>query len=158
MENQLNNRPSGNTYAWGSAARAFFTALAGAKEIPFNPNWKNGTGYFDNAVFGKDAPVLEVGEVAVSVDDFGRVLGIVGTRLGNAVVFTRHSDWSNLDNPIFTSNLPLKLQRGFMLKDGALSDDGVEEILGTTGFNNIGLRLETMISDCSLVHPAEEVL
>lgn len=59
--------------------------------LPFNPQWANGTGYFDHAVKGEHAPSLSVGEMVKSVDDAGRPLIIIGSPIGNIVVFRRYS-------------------------------------------------------------------
>lgn len=60
----------------------------GAK-IAFSTEWKNGTGYLDNLV---DANVgLRAGECAVTVDDFKRRVLVIGTPVGNVVLFERYS-------------------------------------------------------------------
>jgi hypothetical protein len=72
-----------------NAFNASFEAIA--KTLPFNPEWANGTGYFDHAVKGEHAPLLGVGEMVKSQDDAGRPLIIIGTPIGNVVVFRRYS-------------------------------------------------------------------
>lgn len=72
-----------------STFNASFEAIT--KTLPFNPQWANGTGYFDHAVKGECAPVLGAGEMAKSEDDVGRPLIIIGTPIGNVVVFRRYS-------------------------------------------------------------------
>jgi hypothetical protein len=57
----------------------------------YNPKWANATGYFDHAVKGVYAPVLAVGEMTKSVDEHGRPLIIIGTPIGNIIVFRRYS-------------------------------------------------------------------
>lgn len=57
--------------------------------IAFSMDWKNGTGYLDGLV---QADVgLRAGEVACAVDDFHRRVLVVGTPVGNIVVFERYS-------------------------------------------------------------------
>lgn len=73
--------------------RIFF----GAETIEFNSNWANGTGYFDNAVKSKFAPLLNFGEVRSCVSLNNRRLVIIGTNLlgdetENIVLFDRYSD------------------------------------------------------------------
>lgn len=57
--------------------------------IAFSTEWKNGTGYLDKLV---DANVgLRAGECAVTVDDFKRRVLLIGSPVGNIVVFERYS-------------------------------------------------------------------
>jgi hypothetical protein len=60
--------------------------------IEFNPKWSNGTGYFDHAVQGEDAPLVVPGTAVKTQDTFGRKIIIVGMpkRLGNVVIFERY--------------------------------------------------------------------
>lgn len=88
----------------------FDQAFANAKPIEFNPNWKNGTGYFDHAV--TDNLGLANGELAGCVDDKNRKLIIVGTPVANVVVFERHDpkrDLHESDKEIFAFNMPHEL-------------------------------------------------
>ena len=58
--------------------------------IHLNPDWLNGTGYWDGAVSGPDAPQLEVGKLAKTTDEFGRRAFFIGTPDGNIVLFERY--------------------------------------------------------------------
>ena len=58
--------------------------------IHLNPDWLNGTGYWDGAVDGDDAPNLEVGKLAKTIDEFGRRAFFIGTPDGNIVLFERY--------------------------------------------------------------------
>ena len=62
------------------------------KMIEFNPKWSNGTGYFDGAVSGKHAPVLEPGTIVqfVTPEPNKRRGLIISTIFGNVVVFERY--------------------------------------------------------------------
>lgn len=60
--------------------------------IEYNPNWGNGTGYYDFAVSGQHAPSLNVGQQVAALSDNGRRIIITGTPVGNLVVFQRYSD------------------------------------------------------------------
>ena len=68
--------------------------------LEFKPEWANGTGYFDHAAEGPDAPVLAAGDMAKSTDNFGRPMIIVGLPVGNLVVFKRYSK----EDGIYTYN------------------------------------------------------
>lgn len=59
-----------------------------AFEIPFEPEWKNGTGYFDHAV---DCYVPEGRVVKSTCPTTNRRLVLVGTVLGTVVVFERYT-------------------------------------------------------------------
>lgn len=56
-------------------------------EVVYDPQWENGTGYFDGAV--KARLGIRAGEVAKATDPKGRRIVLVGTPFGNAVVFDR---------------------------------------------------------------------
>src|ERR1035437_8453337 len=63
-----------------------------SKPIAFNPKWKNGTGYLDEAIVGEHAPSLMIGEAVTCKDDFGRAVVIIGLNDNkNFVMFQRHS-------------------------------------------------------------------
>lgn len=106
--------------------------------IPFNPGWKNGTGYLDNAVHDKSIKVT-----STTIDDIGRKVIIVPTPVGNVVVFERHSNGSS---PVVVSNAPLAIEKlAFGLDLGSsLGDDALAFYLGDEWGNpNIGDRMET---------------
>ena len=60
------------------------------KTIEFNPDWLNGTGYWDGAVDGEYAPKLGLGNLAKTVDEFGRRAVFISTPDGNIVLFERY--------------------------------------------------------------------
>lgn len=63
-----------------------------ATKVAFNPAWAEFGGYFGKIILGDDAPLLRDGEVICSIAPDARKLLIIGTKLGNAVVFQRYSD------------------------------------------------------------------
>lgn len=80
-----------------SSISTFDRLSAAAPAIEFNPLWANATGYYDNAVYGAHAPVLQFGEVKTCVDLKNRRLVLIGTSKGNEeptniVLFDRYSD------------------------------------------------------------------
>lgn len=106
--------------------------------VEFNPSWKNGTGYLDNAVHDKSIEVA-----STTIDDIGRKVIIVPTPVGNVVVFERHSNGSS---PVVVSNAPLAIEKlAFGLDLGSsLGDDALAFYLGDEWGNpNIGDRMET---------------
>lgn len=58
-------------------------------KIAFSMDWKNGTGYLDGLV--DDNVGLRAGEVATMVDDLKRRVLVIGSPVGNIVVFERYS-------------------------------------------------------------------
>lgn len=64
-------------------------------KLAFDMGWKNGTGYLDGLV---QADVgLRAGEVATMIDDFKRRVLLIGSPVGNIVVFERYSPSLVLD-------------------------------------------------------------
>lgn len=125
---------------------SIFTSEA-TREIPFNEFWSNGTGYFDNAVYGSHAPKLERGEVVKSMTPNNRRILIVGTRLGNVVVFDRYT---GNESGVFVYNCTQTLESIYLIRNNSLSDDDMRSIFGLRGCNaNIGLRIEQLYTDCS---------
>ncbi len=63
--------------------------------VPFDPEWANGTGYFDGAV---SAPLEgPEGTVYKTVDESGRRIVLVKGERGNDVVFERYADNEEVD-------------------------------------------------------------
>ena len=58
--------------------------------IHLNPDWLNGIGYWDGAVDGEYAPKLGLGNLAKTVDEFGRRAVFISTPDGNIVLFERY--------------------------------------------------------------------
>jgi len=87
-----------------AAAERFNEAYEAAEKIEFNAEWNNGTGYFDHAVKGKHAPKLAIGQIAACKTPAknNRRLILVGTIYGNAVMFERYTD----DTNIIARNVP----------------------------------------------------
>lgn len=78
-------------------ANAFVTECIAKRSIEFNPNWVNESdGYFDRAVKGKYAPALELGVQYHCVDKDGRNIMLIGTELGNVIVFQRTANNPNV--------------------------------------------------------------
>lgn len=101
--------------------------------IAFNPNWKNGTGYFDNAVKGIHMADVPTGLTVKCVDDAGRrmlITGITGQaedgdmngkHVSNVIIFERFTDG---ENGVVVSNASLALRKKYdFLGNGNISDE-----------------------------------
>lgn len=108
--------------------------------VPFDPKWNNGTGYFDHLVH--DDLELKDGEVVRFVDNMMRNGIIIGSPLGNLVVFERRTrkldKVQSHDAVIVVTNLPRELR--WMYPNGLTSDE-FNTILGIPGNPNMGERL-----------------
>ena len=120
------------------------------REIPYNPAWSNGTGYFDFAVYGDEAPQIKKGHMARSVTDGGRRILIIGTRLGNVVIFDRFSEQVGKENAVFVTNVTSSFhQGGWAPSSGALGPFDIEILTGGEYPNeNIGWRIEQIYGAC----------
>lgn len=121
--------------------KIFTAAFNKAKPIEFNPKWSNGTGYFNGAEYGEDAPVVGNGKTVSAVTPGGRRILIIGTRLGNAVVFQRYDNRQD----VFVHNIPQELKRGFAIFDNALQENSMLSLVGDgMSIRNIGDRLDDL--------------
>ena len=110
--------------------------------IQFNPDWNNGTGYFDGAFKGEYVPVVEPGQLVKSIDPDGRRIIIVGTRLGNIVVFDRYANWEQ--NTVFVYQATKEV-RALKYFDGfRLGESDLLLLLGSWGNTeeNFGNHIE----------------
>lgn len=120
-------------------ANATFTAAYDriSTEVVFNPSWKNGTGYLDNAVHD-----LQITEICKTVDNANRKVVIIPTPVGNVVLFERFTDG---DRGIIVSNAPRAIEKlAFGMDLGSsLGDSALAFYLGDEwGTPNIGGRLD----------------
>lgn len=101
---------------------------ANTKEIPFNPEWRNGTGYFDRLV---NTPV------GLEPNEFGRsycpdskrkmIIQSVG-EFGNIVFFQRYTEG---EHNVVVFNAPQVLCSLLRL-NGVISDDTVGQVFNVT--------------------------
>ena len=114
------------------------------REIQFNPDWSNGTGYYDNAVRGVYAPRLEIGEIAKSFsggENRRRIL-FIGTRFGNVVVFDRYTD---AEGEVFVQNTPDEVRKLEIIGTSRLGEADMNTITGgCLPKYNIGNHIELM--------------
>lgn len=124
--------------------RQIDNALANIERfVPFDPKWNNGTGYFDHLV--KDDLKLEDGEVVRFADYMMRNGIVIGSPLGNLVVFERRArkldKVQEHDAVIVVTNLPRELR---WMYPNELTSDEFNTILGIPGNPNLGERLAEM--------------
>ena len=127
---------------------AFNAIFAATKEIPFNPEWNNGTGYFDGAEMGPNAPLLHGGEVVRATDPKGRRILIMGTCLGNVVVFQHFSDRDDVF--VWSSSLQMRNYTGEKVSCD-LSAEELTYVFGDDSQQNLGRRLAK--EDPAVINP-----
>lgn len=112
--------------------------------VPFDPKWNNGTGYFDHLVH--DDLKLEDGEVRRFADYMMRNGIIIGSPLGNLVIFERRARKLDKVQPhdavIVVTNLPRELR---WMYPNELTSDEFNTIMGIPGNPNLGKRIETIV-------------
>lgn len=119
--------------------------------IEYNTQWENGTGYLDNAVNSWDhSPRLEPGDCVKSQSTKGRRIIIVGTPIGNVVIFERYTD---PECAIVVANMPRGISR--IVDDcGSLSPETISKVLGVHVYSgeidflksdNIGHKVKNII-------------
>lgn len=110
-------------------------------EVPFDPKWNNGTGYYDHLV--KENFLKPRGTILKCLDpETKRRILIVTTRFGNVVVFDRFSQIGNSwdDQGVFVSNVPRSATIYELIPPGAMGERSMVVALG--GRRNIGQLLE----------------
>jgi hypothetical protein len=100
--------------------------------VEFSTEWKNGTGYLDHLVY-EDLGIAE-GKLAKTIDDMGRRIIIVGTALGNAVIFERYT-YKEDGQFVVVSNTPVAIRASGLVMDGSMS---VEDFKQHTGADFCG--------------------
>lgn len=118
------------------------------QELEFNPKWSNGAGFFDYAVHGEHAPVVPRGTAMKSTAPGGRRLIIIGTRLGNVVVFERTTATSGKTKPHVVYNAPsMIVNSGWIYEPNRPLDEfSVENLIGSDDHVNVGRQLEDLFS------------
>lgn len=115
-------------------------------EVTFNPNWANGTGYYDGAIKGEHAVTLAPGEMAKCMSNNERKMIFVGTRFGTFVIFER---FSGGENGVHVMNMPTKLsQLGLVETGGRITSADMTRMIGNKWDhkpNNLGTLIEAVI-------------
>lgn len=122
----------------------FTSAVARSEQLEYNPNWANGTGYFNQAVRGEHAPSLEPGTMKWFVDNIGRKAILVGTFFGNVVIFKRYRED---ENKVYVMNVPFAVKDIISQTTGAVTEDTMFYLIGTECSPNIGQRINGLIED-----------
>lgn len=116
------------------------------KEIKFDHNWSNGTGYFDFAVIGDHVPTVPSGTMVKTQTPHGRKIIIIGTILGNVVVFQRYDGRDD----IYVLNTTTNISHGGWFESGRLDDRQMSIAVGEygDGLDNIGNRIKQIYDAC----------
>jgi hypothetical protein len=117
------------------------------KEIPFDTNWKNGTGYYDGAL---DIPMIQ-GHMVKSYDlTSNRLLVIIGCAGGNIVVHERYGDGNTAGVFVKTSENRLLDMVG--IPSGAIGLQSMIRLLGDWSLiNNIGVKMGELAKEFELM-------
>lgn len=129
------------------ATNAKFTKSFNAieKELPFNKEWSNGTGYFDFIAYGNHAPILKFGSMAKSVTPSGRRIIILSTRLGNVAIFDRYDGNEKAESPVFVANTTTAVTNGKWFSTSRVNEDDMYVLLGEfDNSENLGWRIEQL--------------
>lgn len=116
-------------------------------EIPFNPEWNNGIGYYDGACKGADKVILAPGEMGKCTSPMpnNRKMIFVGTPIGPVVVFER---FTNGDNGVFVHNAAHHYISQLVHHQSPLSAYDISSFLGQAwdkGDSNIGYRIDRIL-------------
>lgn len=88
------------------------------RNIEFNEDWNNGTGYLDGAVHTVELPA---NLMAKSVTNDGRKIIFIGTNHGTIVVFERYTNTDNSEDITVVTNTPREHRAD--IKNGSIDDD-----------------------------------
>lgn len=134
------------TSAKNSTTKEIFDAAFARTErvVEFNPKWSNGTGLFDFAVYGDEAPVLPAGSISRSITPHGRKLLLIGSRLGNIVIFERTIGSPKTGVTTYCHQAMSIVKDGGWFSDMVLDEYELELAVGTTTENHIGRRIDLL--------------
>lgn len=142
-------QPIGEEYRLIEVSRAraqcvFYEAYRKARPIAFNPKWANTTGYFDYAVEGPDAPEVEIGKPARARDQHGRHILLIGTPVGNVVVFQREA----AADSHMVLNAPRAVEQLFdgQVYCGPQTEDSLKYVIGRYSWSDVGARMRDFIA------------
>lgn len=124
--------------------------------IPFNKDWSNGTGYFDNAVAGIHAPVIPAGEIVKSVTPGNRKILIVGTPIGNMVVFQRYD---NGQHDVYVYNTTTVIEHSGWFEGTRMDERQMVIAIGEygDGMDNIGRTIKRLGEACKRAQAKREL-
>jgi hypothetical protein len=149
---------------WDMKAEDMFIINAAvATPIEYKTEWNNGTGYMNGATSDMELNRQHpVGSVLCARCPQGRVVLIVTTPVGNAVVFQRYSDRTD----VIVANIPEGIR--IMYETAAHSHLSVEEVRLFLGqprieganyisYVNIGKRLKGLLDLSARIEKGEEI-
>lgn len=114
-------------------------------ELAFKGEWSNGTGMYDYVVYGAHAPVVPIGQMARSSTPGGRKLIIIGSRLGNIVVFERHVvAKKKVMNVTYAVQATSNVMQGGWFSHLVLDDYEMSLAVGEEDGYNIGRRIDAL--------------
>ena len=133
--------------SWHGECHVVFSAAFDrvTMEIPFKREWSNGTGLYDYAVYGEHAPSIPLGSILKSTTPGGRRLFLIGTRLGNVVIFERNAATRSTP-PTYCYQSTSNFTQGGWFSDMVLDEYEMEIAVGTTTEPHIGRRIEILYS------------
>lgn len=109
------------------------------KEIPCHLSWL-AEDHFINACEGMYTPILEHNQTVTSIDPLGRRLVILGTLLGNVVVYDKHPRGASVS---MNANKKLLSAYSGILFRGNQNDEKLKIIIGTKAmFPNIAEKIK----------------
>lgn len=135
----------------------FDDAVRKATVIPFDLNWSNGIGEFDNAIYTHPVKInnarLGNGQLATAVTPGKRNILFIGTRLGTLILFERRdpatSGMAVEQEDVLFLNTTAAIRQTFGLPmSGMIDHVDLETILGYNDIPNIGRRIEDINSFC----------
>lgn len=122
---------------------AFNATFDKARTIEFDPRWVGEGGSLRPAVYDQFAPKLEEGEVRSCTTPDKRKILLVGTFLGNVLVYQHHPPQ---DEPFFMAMISVEIKQlfGGLLRTVGMRNEDMLLLLGNETKLNIGKHLEMM--------------
>ena len=133
-----------------------FTSVTGSF-LRFDPKWKNGTGYLNGLQNAKG--LVEEGKFAKCIDDHGRKVLIVGTAVGNVVIFERFTSTEEQPCNVFVLNCPSVIKCLLGLS-GNLGPEELDRLIGSSPamstFENIGQHIKRLRNEAAQYEAEDE--
>ena len=118
--------------------------------LEFNPAWADKLGHYDYAVYGEHAPKLANGTMVRSSTRGGRRMLIIGTRLGNMIVYDRFTKQArgekDADKAVFYYNVPSAIAVGAWFGPTYLDEHDMAIAVGDQYESHIGWRVNQLWS------------
>ncbi len=123
-----------------------------ARQIEFNRNWSDGIGHYDFAIQGEHAPKVGNGKVVATKTPGGKRVIIVGTRLGNVIVYEDRV-WDN--QTAYGVSRNSAINSTMLVTESATCFEEMLMIIGDGEIcvRNIGERIEDIYTLCKRSQP-----